>query len=145
VAHAAQQHRDDLQQQRMAAMAGSNGNGSSSSNGTAALAPKSAPPPPPAVSAKPSAPAGWREVKFSTYFKAEFGTFLKVVGGPEQLGAWEVEAAPPLQWSEGDVWSNTLLLPPGAHEFKVGVVGCGCAGLVLIWHGVLGCRVLWLS
>ncbi|KAF8055666.1 rca [Scenedesmus sp. PABB004] len=72
--------------------------------------------------APPAVPAGWREVKFSTRFKAAFGTFLKAVGGPEPLGAWDVDAAPPLQWSEGDVWSATLLLPPGQHEFKLMVV-----------------------
>jgi hypothetical protein len=63
--------------------------------------------------------AGWREVRFSTKFAAEFGTFLKAVGGGQQLGEWEVDAAPPLQWSEGDVWSTSLLMPPGTYEFKV--------------------------
>jgi hypothetical protein len=65
--------------------------------------------------------AGWREVRFSTKFPAEFGTFLKAVGGGAQLGEWEVADAPPLQWSEGDVWSTSLLMPPGTYEFKVRV------------------------
>lgn len=128
VAQQAQQQRSDLQQQRLAALAGSNG-----SNGTAAAAAPAAPAGksgPPAVPEK-KVRAGWREVKFTTKFKAEFGTFLKVVGGPEQLGAWEVEKAPPLQWHEGDLWNVTLLLPPGKHEFKVSAVPC-------FWVGELG-------
>jgi hypothetical protein len=68
---------------------------------------------------QPEQTAGWREVRFSTKFPAEFGTFLKAVGGGAQLGEWEVAEAPPLQWSEGDVWSSSLLMPPGTYEFKV--------------------------
>jgi hypothetical protein len=107
---------------------GTNGNGvvPAAAAAAAAAAGRSGPP---AVPEK-KVPADWREVKFATKFKAQFGTFLKVVGGPDQLGAWEIEDAPPLQWSEGDVWSITLLLPPGKHEFKVSdcvwcVVGMG--------------------
>jgi len=121
---AAQQQRSELQQQRLAALSGSNGNGA-------------APAASPAVPAKKQ-PANVREVKFTTSFKADFGTFLKVVGGPEQMGGWEVEQAPPLQWHEGDEWTITLMLPPGKHEFKVrpggegGVHAGGCAGI----HGL---------
>jgi hypothetical protein len=121
VQHDALQQRNDLHQHRLAALASSNG-----SNGTAAAAAPAAAAGagaagkagPPAVP-ESKVPADWREVKFTTKFKAEFGTFLKVVGGPEQLGAWEVADAPPLQWSDGDYWNITLLLPPGQHEFKV--------------------------
>lgn len=116
-AAAAHQQRNELQQQRLAALTGnsSNGNGAKPPGSAAAVTPPAVP-----DSKRPAnVPADWREVKFSTMYKAEFGTFLKVVGGPEQLGAWEVEGAPPLQWAEGDVWSITLLLPPGRHEFKV--------------------------
>jgi hypothetical protein len=70
-------------------------------------------------------PAGWREVRFSTKFAAQFGTFLKAVGGGQQLGDWDVADAPPLQWSEGDVWSTSLLMPPGNYEFKVRRLGWG--------------------
>lgn len=115
-----QAHRNNLHEQRMAALTASNG-----SNGNGAVPPSAAVPAaaarsgPPAVPEQKKVPSDWREVKFATKFKAQFGTFLKVVGGPDQLGAWEIEGAPPLQWSEGDVWSITLLLPPGKHEFKV--------------------------
>lgn len=89
----------------------------------AAATPAAAPAAPAAAAPAPAAavPADWREVKISTKFSAQFGTFLKAVGAPQQLGAWDVVAAPPLQWAEGDVWSSTLLLPPGQHEFKVSV------------------------
>jgi hypothetical protein len=75
------------------------------------------------------ATAGWREVRFSTKFSAEFGTFLKAVGGGAQLGEWEVADAPPLQWSEGDVWSTSLLMPPGTYEFKVRAVAAVVGGV----------------
>jgi hypothetical protein len=45
---------------------------------------------------------------------------LQVVGGPPELGAWDAGAAPALTWGEGDVWTATLELPAGEHEFKVG-------------------------
>jgi hypothetical protein len=60
-------------------------------------------------------------VKLTTVYKADFGEYLKVVGGPVELGAWDAAAAPALTWSEGDMWTATLELPPGAHELKVGV------------------------
>jgi hypothetical protein len=116
VASDAHQQQRQLQQQRLAALAGSNGSSAPAAAAAAAAGGSAAKP----AAAKPQAAADWREVKFSTKFKAEFGTFLKAVGGPEQLGAWEVDDAPPLQWTEGDVWSITLLIPPGRHEFKVG-------------------------
>lgn len=79
--------------------------------------------------AVPQQQQGWREVRISTKFAAQFGTFLKAVGGGQQLGEWEPEAAPPLQWAEGDVWSTTLLMPPGSYEFKVrGRGGVAAAG-----------------
>jgi hypothetical protein len=59
-------------------------------------------------------------VKLTTVYKADFGEYLKVVGGPVELGAWDAAAAPALTWSEGDMWTATLELPPGAHELKVG-------------------------
>lgn len=61
-------------------------------------------------------------VKLTTTYTAAFGEYLKVVGGPTELGAWDAGAAPALTWGEGDVWTATLELPAGEHEFKVGVL-----------------------
>ncbi len=43
----------------------------------------------------------------------------QVVGSPSSLGAWDVKAALPLEWSTGDVWQGELRLPAGLYEFKV--------------------------
>jgi hypothetical protein len=67
-------------------------------------------------------------VKLTTTYTAAFGEYLKVVGGPPELGAWDAGAAPALTWGEGDVWTATLELPAGEHEFKVCVCGGGGVG-----------------
>jgi hypothetical protein len=69
-------------------------------------------------------------VKLTTTYTAAFGEYLKVVGGPPELGAWDAGAAPALTWGEGDVWTATLELPAGEHEFKVccGRGHCGAKG-----------------
>lgn len=59
-------------------------------------------------------------VKLSVPFKADFGQNLKVVGNISTLGGWEVDQAPEMTWSEGDVWMATLDLPEDASvEFKL--------------------------
>jgi hypothetical protein len=112
-----EQQQQQQQQQQQYAVAASNGSLAPGSFSAAAVVPQGG-----GVGAAAAAvdTKGWREVKITTKFSAQFGTFIKAVGGPDELGAWDVVAAPPLQWSEGDVWSNTLLLPPGGYEFKVG-------------------------
>ena len=50
----------------------------------------------------------------------EFGQVLKVVGDATEVGAWNLSAAPLLNWSEGDVWSVELQLPAASKlAFKV--------------------------
>ena len=42
------------------------------------------------------------------------------MGASLELGAWDpfsTHAA--MQWNEGDVWSTTISLPPGQHDFKL--------------------------
>jgi len=51
-----------------------------------------------------------------------FGERIAVVGHTEALGCWETSNGVLLNWAEGDIWSTTICLPPGVHEFKVG--GC---------------------
>lgn len=69
-------------------------------------------------------------VKLTTTYTAAFGEYLKVVGGPVELGAWDAGAAPALTWGDGDVWTATLELPAGTHEFKVGTEGHTAAAAV---------------
>lgn len=58
-------------------------------------------------------------VKFSAHFQGALGDKVLACGGCRALGNWEPDAAPALAWGEGDVWTATLELPPGTHEFKV--------------------------
>lgn len=37
-----------------------------------------------------------------------FGEHLKLVGGDELLGGWEIVAAPAMKWNEGHNWSGTF-------------------------------------
>ena len=51
--------------------------------------------------------------------QVDFGDQLLVVGDVEQLGAWELERAAHMVWTEGDVWQASVDLPSGtAAEFK---------------------------
>jgi hypothetical protein len=63
--------------------------------------------------------SGSTMVKFTAHFKGELGDRILACGGCRALGNWEPDAAPSLAWGEGDVWTATLELPPGTHEFKV--------------------------
>ena len=48
-----------------------------------------------------------------------FGEVHKIVGGHASLGDWNVDAAPAMQWSDGDVWSLDVTVPNGSNlEFK---------------------------
>lgn len=66
-------------------------------------------------------------VKFSAHFSGVPGDKVLVCGGCRALGNWEPDAAPSLTWGEGDVWTATLEVPPGTHEYKVCVCGGGCS------------------
>ena len=51
--------------------------------------------------------------------QVDFGDQLLVVGDVDQLGGWELERAPHMVWTEGDVWQATVDMPSGtAAEFK---------------------------
>jgi hypothetical protein len=58
-------------------------------------------------------------VKVSAVFSGVVGDKVLMCGSCRALGNWEPDAAPSLTWGEGDVWTATLEMPPGAHEFKV--------------------------
>ena len=52
----------------------------------------------------------------------QFGEQLRLVGACAELGGWDSDAAPLLQWQEGDNWVATLALPPGEHACKLVLV-----------------------
>lgn len=51
--------------------------------------------------------------------QVNYGETIKLVGSAPELGGWDIGAAPELAWSDGDVWTTTLELPPGDVHFKV--------------------------
>ena len=52
--------------------------------------------------------------------QAAFGESLKVVGSSQDLGAWDIAAAPNMSWTDGHVWALDLELPEGADfEYKI--------------------------
>ncbi|EFN52802.1 hypothetical protein CHLNCDRAFT_54232 [Chlorella variabilis] len=66
--------------------------------------------------------AGTVAVTFTINKKLNFGQQMVLVGDAEALGAWELERAPVLTWSEGDDWRVTLDLPAGSQlEYKFAV------------------------
>lgn len=64
--------------------------------------------------------------------QVSFGEAHKIVGSHSSLGSWNVDAAPLMEWSDGDVWTLDISIPAGeAVEFKVGI-DCGLSYLSLI-------------
>mmetsp|Transcript_19067 Transcript_19067/g.48939 ORF Transcript_19067/g.48939 Transcript_19067/m.48939 type:complete len:654 (-) Transcript_19067:108-2069(-) len=58
------------------------------------------------------------EVKISIQKPVPFGQSLKVIGNHPTLGEWNLDAAPAMEWGEGDVWTSSVMLPAGTWEFK---------------------------
>ncbi len=53
--------------------------------------------------------------------QVNYGESLKLVGSGSELGDWNVEAAPEMQWTDGDVWVADVELPADQDvHFKVG-------------------------
>lgn len=53
--------------------------------------------------------------------QVNYGESLKLVGSGSELGDWNVEAAPEMQWTDGDVWVADVELPADQEvHFKVG-------------------------
>lgn len=60
------------------------------------------------------------KVKFVLQRRCEFGQQFSVTGDEELFGAWAPEAAIPMQWSEGHIWTVELDLSVGTSvEYKV--------------------------
>jgi len=60
-------------------------------------------------------------IRFALKRKVNFGESFKLTGSHESLGNWDVSKSPSLTWSEGDIWTTDISLPPGTaavFEFK---------------------------
>jgi hypothetical protein len=57
-------------------------------------------------------------VTFTLRRRAGLGDSYKVVGPAPELGRWLPEVARRMEWTEGDVWTASVRLPPGEHAFK---------------------------
>ena len=52
--------------------------------------------------------------------QVNYGESVKLVGSSPELGDWDVDRAPELSWTEGDVWTTSVELAPGSDvHFKV--------------------------
>ncbi|KAL4535302.1 hypothetical protein Ndes2526B_g06200 [Nannochloris sp. 'desiccata'] len=58
-----------------------------------------------------AAQGGTVTIRFSIPFHTYFGQHLRVVGGCESLGNWNLDNALPMVWAEGDIWSAEAQLP----------------------------------
>lgn len=60
-----------------------------------------------------------RDVTLSLPLRVQFGEHLRLCGSETLLGSWNVDKAPELEWTEGDVWVIRMELPAGFEsEFK---------------------------
>ena len=65
---------------------------------------------PPRLSPYPSPRAGI-EVCFMLPYRCKFGQRLCVIGASDNLGAWDVSKAIPMEWTDGDVWMVNMQIP----------------------------------
>ncbi|KAF6262356.1 hypothetical protein COO60DRAFT_649901 [Scenedesmus sp. NREL 46B-D3] len=62
-------------------------------------------------------------VRFWLKFHVDYGQTIRIIGGHEAMGAWNLTKAPFLRWSEGDLWNVTLEVQAGGvYEYKYVVV-----------------------
>ena len=83
---------------------------------------RAAPPPPWPCPALPCpalpCPAGSIAVSLQLPYRCSFGQTMCVIGARDDLGAWNVQQAVPMEWTEGDVWVVELQLPKAAVEVE---------------------------
>ena len=60
--------------------------------------------------------------RFSVHYETKLGEDLFVIGSHEKLGAWNIDAAPAMEWTEGGVWQGEVELPAGGVFFYKYVV-----------------------
>lgn len=73
-----------------------------------------------AIRAEPAStvPETLVKVKFTIPHHVEYGQSICILGGVDELGEWDVKRSPCLTWSEGDVWSGIVEIPPCPVEYK---------------------------
>jgi len=60
------------------------------------------------------------KVTFKLKKQVPFKTYFRVCGSVQELGAWDLDSAPCMTWSEGHVWSLEVLTQSGrTFEYKV--------------------------
>jgi hypothetical protein len=62
------------------------------------------------------------DVGFSIRYQCNFGQKIYLLGSDDALGAWDVQRAVPLSWSDGDVWTVNALLQFGWAAARPGGV-----------------------
>lgn len=72
-------------------------------------------------------------VDFEVPYDTAFGENLCMVGSHENLGAWELERAKAMTWTEGNVWKASVELPAGGVFFYKYVVK-GPKGDIIRWQ-----------
>lgn len=65
---------------------------------------------------------GVTQVEFGVEASLDFGLSFKICGDCKALGDWDLESAPTLTWSQGDIWNLILDLPIGELEAKASFV-----------------------
>ncbi|KAI5080462.1 hypothetical protein GOP47_0003645 [Adiantum capillus-veneris] len=66
------------------------------------------------------------EVKFVLEKKCHFGERFNVVGNDPIFGSWDVKAAIPMEWADGDIWTAEVNVPAEKEfEFKFVLTGEG--------------------
>lgn len=81
-----------------------------------------------------------REVTLRVPLRVDFGEHLRLCGSDNLLGSWNVDKAPELEWTDGDVWITRMELPVGFEsEFKFVHV---LADQQVIWEDYIPNRVL---
>ncbi|KAL4529306.1 hypothetical protein Ndes2526B_g04135 [Nannochloris sp. 'desiccata'] len=64
-------------------------------------------------------PASTLQLTVSLKLSVAYGEHIRLVGNSSEFGSWELEGAPELTWTEGDIWTATLDLPAGfSSEYK---------------------------
>lgn len=75
----------------------------------------------PAAAAQPNSTTteGVVRVSIAVSHSVRWGDRIAVIGQDQVLGSWQPGQSLALSWSEGDIWTAEVVLPPGVHEFKV--------------------------
>jgi hypothetical protein len=73
-------------------------------------------------------------VAFELPLRVRYGERVALCGSGAALGSWDVRAAVPLAWSDGDTWRSSPLLLPADGTFSYKYVVLGGDGTALTWQ-----------